>query len=87
MANPFEYCWVRGILACGMGYVGGGFFALFINAFQNPIPWELQDKLNTKEQLIFSYRDLKKNMKRLGKQMAIIGLLYGFIECCIEKVM
>ena len=69
-----------------MGYVGGCFFALFINAFQNPIPWELQDKLTTKEQLVYSYKDLVKNMKRMGKQMAIIGALYGTIECIIERV-
>ena len=85
-SNPFEFCLVRSLLACAMGYVGGGFFALFINAFQNPIPWELQDKLSTKEQLIYSYKDLLKNMKRLGKQMAIIGGLYGGIECIIERV-
>jgi len=83
--NPFEYCLVRAILSTAMGAVGGAFFALFINAFQNPIPWELQDKLSTKEQLVYSYKDLVRNMKRLGKQMAIIGGLYGGIECFIER--
>mmetsp|Transcript_20394 Transcript_20394/g.32413 ORF Transcript_20394/g.32413 Transcript_20394/m.32413 type:complete len:282 (-) Transcript_20394:140-985(-) len=84
-SNPFEFCIVRAVLSTAMGYVGGAFFALFINAFQNPVPWELQDKLTTKEQLVYSYKDLWRNMKRLGKQMAIIGGLYGGIECYIER--
>ena len=86
VTNPFEICIVRALLSMVMGYGGGCLFAMFINAFQNPIPWELQDKMSTKEQLIYSYKDMLRHMKRLGKQMALIGGLYGGIQCVIEKV-
>ena len=59
--------------------------ALFINAFQNPIPWELQDKLTTKQQLVYSYKDLLKKSKSMGKNLAFFGCLYGTIECFVER--
>ena len=68
-----------------LGGLGGALFALFINAFQNPVPWELQDKLSTREQLAYSYRDLLKQMKRMSRQLAVFGGVYGTVECLIER--
>ena len=68
-----------------IGAFGGALFALFINAFQNPVPWELQDKLSTREQLAYSYRDLVKQMKRMSRQLAVFGGVYGTVECIIER--
>ena len=68
-----------------LGGLGGALFALFINAFQNPVPWELQDKLSTREQLAYSYRDLVKQMKRMSRQLAVFGGVYGTVECLIER--
>ena len=41
--------------------------------------------MTTGEQLRYSYKDLLRQGKRMGKQLALFGGVYGTIECFIER--
>lgn len=86
MLSAMESCVVKagisGVLGGGMGLL----FGLFFNSMENPFAADPRVmELSTRDQIKYSWRQMKVKSTGMAKNFAAVGILYSGIECVVEK--
>ncbi|KAI9209885.1 mitochondrial import inner membrane translocase subunit tim22 [Polychytrium aggregatum] len=80
-----ESCPVKVATSGAIGFVFGGAFGMFMSSVDMGLNTEEFQKMSTKDQFKYTFKDMMSKSYASAKNMAVIGAVFSGSECIIES--